>query len=331
MNEPLPTHEALQTLALFRNVDLPSIAHYLERCQVHLLRKGDVLPDPAAVNRSAYLVLDGAFQVHRGVEEGGAATPQHDVTFTTEMLMLEGLMPTMCIVAKGPARVLELSHDTLWSLARASHGVALNLLGLLLRRAARDPDEPGAALRHYEHRPTIDHLTDLYNRRGIEEQFPREILRARLQARSLSLLMLGVDGLRAYNDAHGHAAGDALLATLARELRTHLRPTDLVGRWGGDEFAVLLPDTQPEQAARAAERVRAHLERALRTDDAGPTVSAGIAGLEAQDTLAEIVSRATAALALAKAAGRNCVRGAEQPRDQSSAPTAGREDASSQS
>jgi diguanylate cyclase (GGDEF)-like protein len=311
MNEPLPTHDALQTLALFRNVDLPSIAHHLERCQVHLLRMGDVLPDPAAVNRSAYLVLDGAFQVHRGVPEGGAAPQPHDVTFTTEMLMLEGLMPTMCIVAKGPARVLELSHDTLWSLARASHGVAMNLLGLLLRRAARERDDGAAALRHYEHRPLMDHLTDLYNRHGIEEQFPREILRARLQGRALSLLMLDVDDLRAYNDTHGNAAGDALLAALARELRTHLRPTDLVGRWGGDEFCVLLPDTQPEQAARAAERVRAHLERALRTDDAGVTVAAGIASMDAHDTLTELVARGSAALALAKAAGGNCVRGPE--------------------
>ncbi|MGH3183808.1 MAG: GGDEF domain-containing protein, partial [Streptosporangiaceae bacterium] len=111
---------------------------------------------------------------------------------------------------------------------------------------------------------------------------------------------------------HGHAAGDAVLAAAARQLQQGLRNTDLVARFGGEEFIAVLPERDAQRAAEIAERLRARMEE-LRVEfegrELGVTASFGIAALAGGDAWSELLRRADHALYEAKRAGRNCLRG----------------------
>ena len=157
----------------------------------------------------------------------------------------------------------------------------------------------------------IDPLTGLFNRRHFSELMRREFERARRYGHPFSVIMLDVDHFKGMNDAYGHAVGDRILAELATCFRRVLRTSDLVGRYGGDEFAIMLPETDLPAAQQTGERLRE--ECSQRTLDAGGrpitiTVSMGIAALDeecaSQDTL---LDRADGALYAAKRAGRNRV------------------------
>jgi diguanylate cyclase (GGDEF)-like protein len=121
-------------------------------------------------------------------------------------------------------------------------------------------------------------------------------------------MMIDVDNFKAFNDRYGHISGDRVLVAVADALREYLRPTDLVARFGGDEFAVLLPDLQINQARQTAERIRQQVA-ALSPPSLSTaiTVSIGIANRSGNDDVATLVQRADAAMYDAKEAGRNRV------------------------
>jgi diguanylate cyclase len=157
-----------------------------------------------------------------------------------------------------------------------------------------------------------DGLTKLLNRPAWEEAAGAELSRCRGSSDTASLLMLDIDHFKAINDRHGHPTGDAVLRAVARILRDTLRDEDLPGRYGGEEFCIVLPSTRASGAAVAAERLRARIEGAVLERRAGirATVSIGFAELAPEDAdCAAWVARADRALYAAKAAGRNrCVR-----------------------
>jgi len=147
----------------------------------------------------------------------------------------------------------------------------------------------------------VDGLTGALRRdRGLAD-VEREIERARRSDGRLVLAFVDVDGLKAINDVHGHAAGDQLLRDVALALRTGLRSYDLVVRYGGDEFLCALPGTDVERARRRFDEVA----RNLTERSPGASVSTGLAALENPDTLDELTGRADAALY----AGRGRARG----------------------
>ncbi|HWC48456.1 MAG TPA: sensor domain-containing diguanylate cyclase [Solirubrobacterales bacterium] len=145
---------------------------------------------------------------------------------------------------------------------------------------------------------THDSLTGLYNRRVLEEQLPREMARARRTGSPLCVALIDIDHFKAYNDAHGHLAGDEVLRECARAWDEALRGEDTIVRFGGEEFLVLLPDTAPEEAAEVVERLR---ERT----PLGQTCSAGLASWDTVESADDLLGRADAALYLAKAGGRD--------------------------
>jgi diguanylate cyclase (GGDEF)-like protein len=160
-----------------------------------------------------------------------------------------------------------------------------------------------------------DALTGCFNRRAFYKLFRREADRARRLGAGLSLLSLDIDQFKAINDAYGHGFGDEVLRLLARRVRALVREPDLLFRWGGEEFLVLVPHTQPADAIYLAERIRAGVAGELfRVGDDGQavplTVSLGTAGADARDGGLDadaLVARADAALLRAKREGRNRV------------------------
>lgn len=150
----------------------------------------------------------------------------------------------------------------------------------------------------------IDALTQLCNRRAFEEQMTLALARRKRDGSSLSLALFDVDGLKTINDRDGHRCGDSVLKAVAQALRDGSREADLVARWGGDEFAILAPDTDHSEALQLAERIRT----LVASSGAGVTVSAGVATTApGTDRGGDLLRIADAALYVAKARGRNCV------------------------
>jgi two-component system, cell cycle response regulator len=154
-----------------------------------------------------------------------------------------------------------------------------------------------------------DELTELPNRRGATRQLDVLISRARRHGQHFCLLLIDADRFKAVNDVHGHAVGDVVLRELAARLRERVRREDIVGRWGGEEFVVALPETTPDGAVAVAESLRAAVAGApVTADDAelAMTVSIGVAAWTGEE-LDDLVARADRALYAAKAAGRDRV------------------------
>ncbi|WP_298630006.1 GGDEF domain-containing protein [uncultured Thermus sp.] len=142
-------------------------------------------------------------------------------------------------------------------------------------------------------------LTGLPNRRALEMALEREAARVERGEKPFSLVILDLDDFKKVNDTHGHLVGDRLLKEVAQYLVAHVRQGDLVGRWGGEEFAILLPRTQGEEAMQVAERLRTGLSRL------GVTGSFGVAVY--QGDLGDLFQRADRALYRAKGEGKNRV------------------------
>lgn len=161
----------------------------------------------------------------------------------------------------------------------------------------------------------VDPKTGLLNAAAWQREARVELTRASRNRAPLALAMLDIDHFKQVNDRYGHLAGDAVLATLAAAMRGLLRDYDLIGRFGGEEFCALLPDTSPAQAGQAAERLRRKLAQLTIAAGSGPdstplhvTVSIGVATLSSsQLDLEELIAAADAALYRAKAAGRDRV------------------------
>lgn len=152
-----------------------------------------------------------------------------------------------------------------------------------------------------------DPLTGLANRRAFDEFLLHAFARAQRYGRKLSLLTIDVDDFKRYNDAYGHPAGDEVLKAIARTFIDAARDTDLVARTGGEEFAIVLPETEAPGARALAERVREEIA-SLRRLRRPITVSIGVAVVsERTATVGMLVKEADAALYAAKRAGRNCV------------------------
>lgn len=143
-----------------------------------------------------------------------------------------------------------------------------------------------------------DPLTGLPNRRAWDDVFERELARAERDDQLLAVAMLDLDHFKAYNDTHGHQAGDDLLASAAQAWREQLRAVDVLARWGGEEFVALLPGAAEEDAILVMDRLR----KATPDDQ---TVSIGIAVRRPNESSDELLSRADTALYAAKDAGRN--------------------------
>jgi diguanylate cyclase (GGDEF)-like protein len=153
-----------------------------------------------------------------------------------------------------------------------------------------------------------DPLTGLANRRRLDEALRTEIHRVQRYGGRLSAVITDLDHFKRINDEHGHEVGDCLLHEFAQIIRAHCRDTDLVARFGGEEFVILMPEVGAAEAQACAERMRAALAQRILPPLTQPnTASFGVAEFVPGESEGALLRRADKALYLGKAAGRNCV------------------------
>lgn len=157
----------------------------------------------------------------------------------------------------------------------------------------------------------IDGLTQVYNRKHWEECLDKEFSRSKRYGHDLSLIMLDLDNFKTLNDTYGHQCGDAVLQEAAQKVQTFLRLSDFFGRYGGEEFAIILPETNLEGAQEVAERIRAGVELHIVSyqDKKIPiSISVGVSRVDENDKRYEdLIRKADEAMYKAKVAGRNRV------------------------
>ncbi len=166
----------------------------------------------------------------------------------------------------------------------------------------------GAEVHRLTHAATVDSLTGLFNRHYLDARLHQEVERAKRASNSLTVLMADIDDFKTINDTHGHQVGDAILQVVSGILRSAVRVFDVCARYGGDEFAIVMPSSDHSSATACAERIRQrifdhhglpHLPKA--------TISLGVAVIEPGDEPADLVWRADRSLYQAKAEGKNRV------------------------
>jgi len=166
-------------------------------------------------------------------------------------------------------------------------------------------------LRSMEHMALIDGLTSLGNRRRMDRDLQQTLRTAEVSNQPVAFAMIDVDNFKTYNDTHGHIAGDKVLQMVADTIKANVRSTDVVYRYGGEEFSVLLPGASPEAAYKVALRVRDAIEHTEFPGEATQpngslTVSVGVSGLNGEETK-DVQHAADKALYEAKKLGRNQV------------------------
>jgi len=158
---------------------------------------------------------------------------------------------------------------------------------------------------------TTDGLTGLANHKTFYEVLERELWRSRRYGGQISLIMVDIDNLKKINDTYGHRAGDKVIAEVSRKIKEHIRQIDTPARYGGDEFAIILPNTSLNDAKVVAERMVEAVSSSPITwkkEDIGLSISVGLGEYDADTNPEEITSRSDEALYTAKQAGKNTVR-----------------------
>ncbi|WP_242390463.1 diguanylate cyclase domain-containing protein [Pararhodospirillum photometricum] len=202
------------------------------------------------------------------------------------------------------------THVPLKVEAPPSHGLLLGVTAVLvltLGGTAVGVYQLRQRNRMLERLARTDSLTNLPNRIALNHALEHEIARARRQGQPLSVLMIDIDHFKRVNDQHGHLMGDDVLVATARAIAATLRSSDLLGRWGGEEFLVLCPGTDGEGARHGAERICDAQRRTLFATGERHTLSVGIATLGPDDTSQTLFRRADQALYAAKTGGRDRV------------------------
>lgn len=215
------------------------------------------------------------------------------------------LLPLLvAVVVRTGEEALGWSHDEVIAAVAYLSGLGALTLVVAMAWLLHDLDRQRRESERFHDAAYTDTLTRLRNRRGFDEALEHLLQGHRQGDRGFSLLMLDLDHFKHYNDEFGHLAGDRALQIAGELLAAALRPQDIATRFGGEEFALLLPDTGASGGHRVAQRVLEAF-RAWDWPQRPVTVSIGIAGVQPGDSANTLIARADAALYAAKSAGRD--------------------------
>lgn len=308
------TARQLRHIQLLRGESEETLNWLLANSEVRHVPAGDVLLNPQQPNDTLYLIISGRVQVRLDWQGHEALAYMDAGHCVGEMSIIDRERPSAIVVTDIPCHLLLIKSETLWTLIDRGAAIARNLLYTLSARVRKDNlviFESKQQQKISEQNAIQDALTGLYNRRWLEQTLPRLLQRSRKDEQALCALAIDIDHFKLYNDDHGHAAGDAVLSTLAELLENNIRPSDTAIRLGGEEFLVLLPDTFVTDARIIAERLCESVRQQANTYQGKSlprlTISIGLAcSTEASDAT-QLLETADTALYRAKHSGRDQV------------------------
>ncbi len=307
-------YDLLSRLQLFQQVELDTIRDLLADCPVSTHPAGTILLSPEKANDRMYILLEGRVSIRISMDNSAPITWVNQGESVGEMSAHDGLGASAIVETEVETRVLEISSEKLLGLIDRSHTIARNLLYLMAERIRSGNRAMSISLglqKKFEQHANLDSLTTLLNRRWLDTYLDDlfELPEEDLTAATLSVLMIDVDHFKRFNDTSGHLAGDEALRAVAKALKTSVRASDYVARFGGEEFTVILPGTAVEHAVRVADKIRKAVAATALSHEGkalpGVTVSIGIAGLIAGDTPLSLKQAADEALYQAKQQGRD--------------------------
>lgn len=326
-SESVDLIQFLQTVKIFSQLrisELDQLARYLNPLE---FAAGDVICRQDEPGEELFLIRDGETSVRIATKEGDAREIARLAggEFFGEMAIFENAPRSATIIALEDSRAYALSKENFLNMIQFYPITATNIMRAILRETDNRLRESGNFVSQMLEwgeeaslRAITDPLTGLFNRRHLESQLTREFNRSYQTEQPLSLLMADMDHFREVNDRFGHEAGDRYIQAVGEVFRKVFRDKDVVARFGGDEFTILLPETPVEQArvladaARLAVAATRLFEEENPADGPAPTLSLslGLASFpEHCETRQELTRRADEALYQAKNNGRNQVVG----------------------
>lgn len=305
----------LLNVRLFKDVDLDAVESLLRACPLIDLQADETLIARGQAKNAMYVLLSGRLRIHLDAVDGKRIAVLNPGESVGELSVIDRKPASTFVVTDQRSRLLVVPEDIFWALIDASPRIARNLLFTLadcLRGGSTRISESNRLQQQYKRHATVDELTGLHNRRWLEDMLKRQTMRSSMGGQTLSLMWINVDHFGNYNEEFGRAAGDHALYGVAQTMMNNVRPTDLLARYGGQEFIVILPDTDVAGAKIVAERLReAVAEAVIVMSDQSilppVTVSIGVTQMKAFGSGEMLMADAHAALERAKQNGRNCL------------------------
>jgi diguanylate cyclase (GGDEF)-like protein len=312
----------LSKVPIFTGLDRTAIQGIVDLMQPRELAAGEVLFRQGDAGGELYIVEKGTLGISVTLADGAsleiAAFSGGD--FFGEMSIFEKEPRSATCCAKKRCRLYALHERAFFALLKTNPATAATVMKQMLAVTRRRLQDTGAFLSDMvqwgedaRRRAITDSLTGLYNRRYLEEALEEYFMKAASGRRPLTVVMLDLDHFRAINEQYSQEVGDQTILAAAEVFRAQMRPTDVVARYGGDEFTLILPDTEAETARQLMEGVRRSVADLTLLQDLGGavtrvTTSQGIACFPAHaEDLKGLLEAADAALYQAKESGRNRV------------------------
>ena len=309
----------LENIFLLKGVEFESIQGLLETCSVQCLKKGEVLIHAGQPNHFLYLLLSGRLRIHLELELNPIVVLEPG-EIVGELSLIDGQLTSAHVAADEDCRLLVLDEKTMWSLVVSCHAFARNLLFVLAQRLRHGNSLILTAqqLQPVESYAVIDVLTGLHNRYGLDTMLAQEMRHSREGGSTLSSLLFDIDNFNSCNDFYGHRGGDRALYTIARTLREGMGKKGLIARYGGDQFLILMPDTDARTAKETGDRLRGEacevkIYRANRRPLPPVTLSGGLAQMSEEDTPVSLIAATKWALHQAKSEGGDRLSVVDRP------------------
>ncbi|MBN2535489.1 MAG: GGDEF domain-containing protein [Spirochaetales bacterium] len=316
------TVEFLKTVHILSSLSEEEIRIIAKRLNLIRVREGDILCKEGEEGNELYIIREGeiigSIQLPSGKQK--EIVVFHPGDFFGEMSIFENAPRSATCHAKQKGKIYRLHKNDFFSIIKSEPGIAikmmyrmLNITTQRLRKTSKFLSDMVRWGDEASRRAITDELTGAYNRRFLDNSLDDYFETAKKNKKPLTLIMADLDYFRQINEAYGHEMGDKTILEVVKVFKKKLRETDILARYGGDEFTVLLPDTTLTVACNIAEEIRKEVEKLdFLSDMTGPvtslSTSQGIASFpETADTLTALRKKADDALYQAKENGRNRV------------------------